>query len=658
MVYLHKCLINGSQSSLALVDRNCSYVQLVDTVMKEFDLDPMKVTVSLKYVLNDDLPPIRIKNNNNVLWYILLKDMEREPAKYPLFIDVTDTKIDNTSIIMSINAHSSGELCTLQDMASDICEASIKTMGHICDTEVTVVSVADAREVEEGRVFCEKNILKLSLSLFAIQNMFEFMVEMSDKKEYVLKCSHHGCSWICRSSKWGKTNIFKVRKIASHTCPSNIVLGSHRQVSTTVVSSTIKYKYTSSRTIYTSKDICNNMLHTYGVYLNYSKAWRSREQTLRMIRDDPTESFGKIPRFFYMLQQKNPGTVTELEVDSHNRFKYCFMTLRASIQGWEHCRPVVVVDGTYLNGHYRGTLFTACTQDANNSIYILAFGIGDNENDKSWRWFLKNFKKAYGHRDEYEYPRTSHGICTYHFFQNLKSYYGKSCENITQAFNSVVRAYTLEEFEYYIRGLDTMNEKIIGYLADVGLKKWSRIHMPANRYSTMTSNIVESVNAVTKAAKNYRIVSLLESLRQTVQSWFCKHRDDAHGTFMKLSSKYEKEMRKISVELRYLPPTSECFVILQVNLIPCPHALAVIANTRRDPYAYCSYYYTRDAYVNAYQYSIYPVGNQNERTVPEKVQAKIVLAPNQKRSSGRPTEKRKRSSREGKPTVKCGRCGG
>lgn len=42
-----------------------------------------------------------------------------------------------------------------------------------------------------------------------------------------------------------------------------------------------------------------------------------------------------------------------------------------------------MVDGTYLNGHYGGTLFTVCTQDANNSVFVLAFRIGDNENDRS-----------------------------------------------------------------------------------------------------------------------------------------------------------------------------------------------------------------------------------------------------------------------------------
>lgn len=55
------------------------------------------------------------------------------------------------------------------------------------------------------------------------------------------------------------------------------------------------------------------------------------------------------------------------------------------------------------------------------------------------------------HAIEYVYSGISHGICTYHLLQNLKSYYGKYYENITQAFNSAIRDYTFEEFEYYMR---------------------------------------------------------------------------------------------------------------------------------------------------------------------------------------------------------------
>jgi hypothetical protein len=96
--------------------------------------------------------------------------------------------------------------------------------------------------------------------------------------------------------------------------------------------------------------------------------------------------------------------------------------------------------------------------------------------------------------------------------------------------------------------------------------------------------------------------------------------------------------------------------MLQVDQIPCPHTLAVIATTKGDLYDYCSYFYTREAYANAYQESVYPVGNRNEWTVTQEIESIVVLPPNQKRSSGRPAEKRKRSSGERKQTLKCGRC--
>lgn len=60
-----------------------------------------------------------------------------------------------------------------------------------------------------------------------------------------------------------------------------------------------------------------------------------------------------------------------------------------------------------------------------------------------------------------------------------------------------------------------------------------------NRYSTMTSNVVKSVNEDTKFAKNYVVIALLQSLRQTIHNWFCKHKEIAQDTFATLSSKYE-----------------------------------------------------------------------------------------------------------------------
>ncbi|XP_022857928.1 uncharacterized protein LOC111378875, partial [Olea europaea var. sylvestris] len=276
--------------------------------------------------------------------------------------------------------------------------------------------------------------------------------------------------------------------------------------------------------------------------------------------------------------------------------------------------PVIVVNGTYLNGQYKGTLFIACTQDANNNIFILAFEIGDNENEESWRWFLEMLKRAYGLRNglciisnrhnrirnaiELVYLEAIHGICSYHLLKNLKTHYAKSGHDVTHAFNATVRASTMVEFEYQMQQLDSVNKEIRGYLLDVGSERWSRLHVPTNRYFTTTSSIIEFVNAVTKAVF-----------------------PASHNLF-------------------------EVCKIFQVDQLSCLHALSVFATLKLYVYNLCSNDYTTDAYVNTYKETVMHVGNRVEWILPEDVKNITVLGPNKKRSSGCPIETRKESRLE------------
>ncbi|XP_022851497.1 uncharacterized protein LOC111373222 [Olea europaea var. sylvestris] len=393
MTILDVCLLYGGHTSLILVNNTCTYDELVNLVISELGLNHAEVGVRLTYSLDSSLPLVRILSNNNVLTYLRLRSLDGIVSNYPITVDViTIDSWQSTGALQcpesSITTfESSANVFSLQQIAQDICDSVTTIENGNIEEDVTLISQANVREVVEGNVFRNKEVLKMSLALYAIQNKFEYKVLRSDKKEY---------------------------------------------------------KYTSSHTIYTPNDISNDMLHKYGVSMNI-------------------------------------GTVTRIETDHLDRFKYYFMALGASIASWKYCRPVIVVDGTYLNGHYGGTLFTACTQDANNNIFILAFGIGENENDKSWRWFLEMLKRAYGSRDglcivsdrhnsirnaiEFVYPEAMHGICSYHLLKNLKSHYAKSGHNVTYAFNSVVRDYTMDEFEYQMQQLDSINEDIRGYLS-------------------------------------------------------------------------------------------------------------------------------------------------------------------------------------------------
>ncbi|XP_016571041.1 uncharacterized protein LOC107868950 [Capsicum annuum] len=46
-----------------------------------------------------------------------------------------------------------------------------------------------------------------------------------------------------------------------------------------------------------------------------------------------------------------------------NELLYVFIALRAFIKGFDHCRLVVVVDGSHLTGMYTGTFVIVCTID-------------------------------------------------------------------------------------------------------------------------------------------------------------------------------------------------------------------------------------------------------------------------------------------------------
>ncbi|XP_022157605.1 protein FAR1-RELATED SEQUENCE 4-like [Momordica charantia] len=139
------------------------------------------------------------------------------------------------------------------------------------------------------------------------------------------------------------------------------------------------------------------MRKEYDVNLSYDKVWRSNEEALRLIRGDPTSSYGLLPAYGEALKIMNPSTIFEFELKDGKYFKYVFMALGQLIRGFLACiRPVLVVDGAHLKGKFRGVLLTAFGSNANNQIYPVAFAIVDGETVASWVWFMTQLKGALG----------------------------------------------------------------------------------------------------------------------------------------------------------------------------------------------------------------------------------------------------------------------
>ena len=57
-------------------------------------------------------------------------------------------------------------------------------------------------------------------------------------------------------------------------------------------------------------------------------------------------------------------------------------------------------------------------------------------------------------------------------------------------------------------------------MEEVGVDRWSRAHFPGIRYNIMTSNSVESINAMSRFARRLPIVGLMEYFREVQQEWY------------------------------------------------------------------------------------------------------------------------------------------
>ncbi|XP_016494317.1 uncharacterized protein LOC107813551 [Nicotiana tabacum] len=134
----------------------------------------------------------------------------------------------------------------------------------------------------------------------------------------------------------------------------------------------------------------------------------------------------------------------------------------------------------------------------------------------------------------------------------------------------------------------------------------------------MTSNTAESLNAVTKDARELTVVELLEYIRTLLECWTNEKLLNAKGTFIYLGKKYNKELednRTLSQKMRVRASTDyihnvidgvKRFIIclqnkicscgqFQLDELPCAYALAALRHMNESYENYYSPYYKRES---------------------------------------------------------------
>ncbi|KAJ4717563.1 MuDR family transposase [Melia azedarach] len=545
-------------------------------------------------------------------------------------------------------------------------------------------------------LFKDKEELQTKISLLALQKNFEYRVARSSKNILVLKCISGDCKWRLRAAKLKGSDFFQVRKYYPvHTCSLDIRHRNHRQASSKLISKCIKARCDGVARSYRPGSIREDILKQFGVNISYDKAWRAREYALQSVKGSLDESFSLLPAYCEMLEKKNPGTVTHIETDSLNHFKYFFMALGSSIRGFRSSiRPVIAVDRTFLKGKYRGIMFVAVCKDGNNQTYPLAFGIGNSEDDVSWNWIFTKLRDCVGDVEDLVFitddnmgirkgitsvfPNANHGACVYHIGQNLKAKFKDV--NVHELFFKAASLYRQSEFNDFMAEIRKVDQRADQYLVEIGYENWARAHFDGRRYGIMSINTAECMSAILQDALELPITKLVDHIREILQLLFWERRNEAINMNNQLTNWAEGELQlrhDKSLSYHVLDTDLQEFIVkdgffddkvnlndrmcscqeLQLEQLPCQHALAVCRFGSISCYTLCSAFYSSEALVAAYAESIYPVGIQEEWDVSEEVRNRIILPPSKHRTCEHPMKKRKQLQSEEKTVRKCGRCG-
>ncbi|XP_075075274.1 uncharacterized protein LOC142162670 [Nicotiana tabacum] len=380
----------------------------------------------------------------------------------------------------------------------------------IVEYESIIIKENTSTVIEVGQVYKDKQTIASAMKHYSVMN------------NYCLVCVGEDCTWHFKSTSTNNSAMFKVRNFNSlHACSLMDNTYIQHKPTSMVVGSMVIPKYADPKTVYTPKDIQTDMfrLHSY----------------------------------LYILEKTYLGSVVKLKKTDNDYFLYAFVAISTSINDWKYCRPVVIVDRTFLKSAYRGIMLTASTMDTTGSILPLAYAIVDSENEASWKWF--------------------------------------------------------------------------------------RVHATVNRTWTITLNIAESLNAVTKDARELPIVELLEYMRTLLECWTNENLLKAKGTFTYLGFKFNKELednRTLSQKLKLQVRASTDYIHtvldgvrryivclenkrcscgqFQLDELPYPHALASLRH--RDESYYCSTYYMRENLLHTYEIPVNPLLDESKWNVP------------------------------------------
>ncbi|XP_009772794.2 uncharacterized protein [Nicotiana sylvestris] len=476
-----------------LIKEYVSFNDLVASIFNQLGMDLSSKTIKIQYKVEGIFTPIEIHNDMSYTVYVELKKENREFGMYPLCITTIEkdlisggslnqgdiVQIDegiqmydfDTDDTLTIDFVNSGEAIRVFELHKDL-----------------IISKTNQKEVVAGQVYKDKDTLKEVMENYAIAQRFQFRVDRSNAISYALLCISEDCEWRFKASSINKSEQFKVREFNdNHTCPLKDKVYEQRQASNSLIGGMIRPKLTNHKRKYTPRDIIDDVKSDLGVYVSYMLAWRAKKKAMNFLRGEPADSYKKLPGYLYTMDMTYPGSHIRMVKSPKNEFMYVYISLYAFIRGFDHCRPIVVVDGSHQKSYYNETFVLASTLDGAGHILPLTYGVIDSENDVAWTWFFEQFKIAYCERENMcivsdrnesiiksvsrVYPNVPYFACIWHLWNNVYKKFKKSHAKLSEIYFSMAKACTQAEFDSLMEKVEKVDIRVKEYLEFSWLRK-------------------------------------------------------------------------------------------------------------------------------------------------------------------------------------------
>jgi hypothetical protein len=246
--------------------------------------------------------------------------------------------------------------------------------------------------------------LKHWLKEYSVKHHRPYKVVHSDiKQRYTVKCEEDGCPWVVRARPLKGGPDWHISScVSTHMCRGMRMDGKdakheHRQLKSEFIAYRLSNSISSLPTM-SIKSVQELVQAIFNYEVKYGKAWKAKQAAFKMLYGDWEEAYNRLPRLLGAMAAANPGMVHVVEPYGNKTriyngkkvrvFGRAFWAFQQCVRAFEHCRPIICVDGTFLTGQFKGTLLVAIANDGQNRLVPLAFALVEVENNDNWEWFF------------------------------------------------------------------------------------------------------------------------------------------------------------------------------------------------------------------------------------------------------------------------------